>query len=239
MRAFIDELADGEEWPLFAWTGRFRCSLESGADREFESLPEAVAWAREHARHVTVEFEEERYAGAALPDPVLERAALGRRRRPGEEWLDRTPEDPPIEWLLELEVHPPDLEDSGPARERQDAIAAVAAEALREAGFDGVEMSAGSLDAGLADIDEQTAGIEGDAGWTTSFSLAYELTGTAWANTRRQVLERAVQIAADAVEREVGASVWRHTTDEPVYLAWGVSAETRPAGAPPLGRPPL
>lgn len=29
-------------------------------------------------------------------------------------------------------------------------------------------------------------------------------------------------------ERAIGAPVWRHTTDQLVSLAWGVSAEARP-----------
>ena len=241
VRAFIEELPEDDEWPLFRWSGRFRCSLDEGQEREFGSLDDALAWAREHARHVAVELEDERYDASSepLPADVLARAALGARRRRGEEWLDRTPEDPPIVWDVTLEISPPDLERDGPARMRQDEVAAAAGEALRGAGFDDVEMSAEGLDEGLADIEEQTRGHEGEAGWTTSHSLAYEVRAATFAGTRREVVERAVQIAADAIEREVGAGVWRHTTDQPVYLAWGVSADARPAGASPLGPPPL
>ena len=229
VHALVDELPEDDEWPLFWWSGRFRCRLEDGREEEFDSLEAAVAWAREHARHVSVDFEEERHE-LPLPPEVHARAALGRRRRQGEEWLDRTPEDPPIEWLVELEVTPAELIPN-------DEVATVAVEALREAGHDDLEMSREELDAGLADIDEQVAGQEGEVGWTTGHSLAYEVSATVFASTRRQVVERAVQIAADAIERHIGAPVWRHTTDE--FDTWGVSGEARPVDAPPLGFPPL
>lgn len=176
VRAFIDELPEDDECPLFRWSGRFRCSLDEGQARESGSLHGALAWAREHARHVAVDFEDERHHARA---------------------------------------------------------------ASRCAGFDDVEMSADGLDEGLADIEEQTRAHEGEVGWTTSHPLAYEVRAASFASTRRQVVERAVQIAADAIEPEIGAGVWRRTTGRPMYLAWRVSADTRPAGAPPLGPPPL
>ena len=220
VHALVEELADEDEWPAFRWSGRFLARIEDGREAEFDSLEDAVAWAREHACHVSVDFEDERY-DVPLPEGLLERAASGPRRRRGEEWLDRTPDDAPIEWLVELEVSPKDLVPV-------DAVADAAVEALREAGYEDVEVSREQLDAGLADIDEQAAGRTGEVGWTTSFGLAYEISATVLASTRRQVIDRAVQIAADAVERQVGEPVWRHTTDDVVSLTWGVSAEARP-----------
>lgn len=234
MNAWVHEVVDDERWPAVVLTGRFRCHVKDGREAVFDALEPAIAWARERADEVYLDFEDRGYdvTRDLPPAAVRDRAALGRRRLPGQEWLDRTLQDPPIEWIVDVQVHPAGLHASGPDRERQDAVAAVAERALLDAGFTGVRMSAAGLDAGLADIDAQGEGQEGEYGWTTAHSLAYEIGAGAVGRTRDEVIDHAVEAAAGALERELGEPVWRHSTEE--HDAWGVTAGARPAGAEPL-----
>jgi hypothetical protein len=222
--AFIAEIVEEDENLAMVLTGRFVCEA-GGAAREFDTLGKALAWAGEGATRIDVELEGERYSATGgshldpLPPAVIERAARGRRRLPGEEWRDRTAADPPIEWLVDLQLHPGEIERDGPVRAQQEAMVAAAVEALRAGRYRDVEILAGELDEGIQEIEDQDPGT-GDYGWTTDVSLAYEIGAQCAGRTLKEVVDAAVGVAAAALEGQ----------------EWTVSATARPVGAPPSRR---
>lgn len=169
----------------------FRVVLSTGEEAEFLMLGDARAWARDR--------------GEQPPSPQHVRPADGSGRR--------APGDPPIEWIVTLELSPGELHAPGTeGRRGQDKLAEAAERALVRAGFQEMWTSTDSLDAGIADIDAQTAGAEGDAGWTTWHRLAYVLTGVRAASTREEVIDRATEAAAGVMP-----------------AGWDVEAAARPA----------
>jgi hypothetical protein len=234
--AFVSEILDEDEEYRPILTGEFvvEVSGDEGGSRSFGSLRDAIEWAQAQSSHVQVELEGARYSldGVdgipALPDDLV-RGAVGRRRPAGQEWLDRTSADPVIAWEATIEIHPADLEDEGLARHEQERLVEAAVAALRKAGFAELAVDASGLDEGLADI--QTQLDTGAETWTTSHSLSFEISATIEARTRHEVVNLAVDTVADTLQHHLQRAVWRHDTDEPMYLAWGVTADARPVGS--------
>lgn len=94
----------------------------------------AIAWARERADRVWVRLDDVRYSAGVLHDEDASRwpppHPVRRRRRPGEEWRDRSPGDPPIAWFVHLELSPP-FESPRPDWEAMAAALAARAGAAR------------------------------------------------------------------------------------------------------------
>lgn len=108
--AFVNEEEDEEHFLL----ARFTCVWDTGEaahdgpkDAHFQ---EALAWARDRADEVIVCLGSERFSAGKkrvaalpnLPEPML---PPSRRRDPDYWYLDRTVDDPPIDWPVELDLH--------------------------------------------------------------------------------------------------------------------------------------
>ena len=160
-------------------TGRFTGALnghEGGRD-DFRGLPldEALAWARARADRIVIRHGDEpgvQYEAGTVQAPGLPRwpppdlPALVRRRAPEDRWRDRTADDPPIAWAVELELRPPDTEGvplSALAARRPAWCATVAGLAERVGGA----WDADLFDTLVADLRaaQEAAGGAEDFGW--------------------------------------------------------------------------
>ena len=128
-----DDLS-ADRWLL----GTFEGHLDGGRGiaEEFRGLSadEAIAWARARAARVRIRLGDGEYyaAGAETkPDepiwPPAHLPPLVRRRPESERWKDRSEADPPIEWVVPLQVVPPRLPASSEDIDRARRVAAEAA----------------------------------------------------------------------------------------------------------------
>ncbi len=117
----LEETDFSEEAALL--TGRFsghhQLDDELG-DRIDDAPPEvAIAWARDRADQVWIRLADDdvRYWAGVPGDAASPRwpppQPLRPRRRPGEEWRDRCPSDPPTTWFVLVDLSPP-FEDPRP-----------------------------------------------------------------------------------------------------------------------------
>ncbi len=143
--AFLAELTERDTTDGWWLTGRFYGHIESDGRvvARFEDLDVdgALAWARERAEKVLIQFDSEYFSAGREHPPKAPRwppedlEALVRRRDPDDRWRDRTDAGPPIAWTIVVCLTPPggsrDLDED----ERQrDAWCDVAATVARDAG---------------------------------------------------------------------------------------------------------
>lgn len=141
--AVLAEVVDHDEFGGEVFTGRFTatCADGRGADGRQTTGPreapidEALSWATTRATRVLVVLGDGTAlnAGDEASDVLgaFDRAAFSGRRRPdGQEWRDRTDDDPPTTWqvYVELTMFRPGLQDArqaARARIRRDPTAVV------------------------------------------------------------------------------------------------------------------
>lgn len=117
---FVGEDFDEE---MFMWPGKFSAHWESPDGKQFREGPqgvsaqEAIEWGRSQADVVYIRPGDSGvYYSAGMRSPAddddetpvwPEGAAVSRRREAGREYLDRSADDPPIDWQIELsyELH--------------------------------------------------------------------------------------------------------------------------------------
>jgi hypothetical protein len=117
---FVGEDFDEE---MFMWPGKFSAHWESPDGKEFREGPqgvsaqEAVEWGRSQSDVVYIRPGDSHvYYSAGMRSPAddddqtpvwPEGAVVSRRREAGREYLDRSADDPPIDWQIELsyELH--------------------------------------------------------------------------------------------------------------------------------------
>lgn len=170
-------------------TGTFSGFHDTDRERGDEcwdlTFDEALEWARARADRVCVELGDYRRfsAGAKpLPDyppwPPDDLPRPVRRRRPGEEWKDRTDADPPIGWAVTAWLESAD----GTIRE-DDALIRTLAERAEAISWDRDE-----LDGSLADMERAVEGARGGAevGWFSYHMPAYRLRFDVSASTAPQ-----------------------------------------------------
>jgi hypothetical protein len=186
---FIVEAEDASpSWEDGVWlTGRFEGHLEGRSSllESFEDLPleEALAWGRARAGRVLIRHGDEpdvhysagtehppgtpRWPPAALPPLVG-------RRHPSDRWRDRTDDDPPIPWRVELLLVPP--ADRRTLEELTANRDGWAVEGARIADAAGATFSAEPLDTFIADLmaAQRRAG-GGEFGWASYGGINFVL----------------------------------------------------------------
>jgi hypothetical protein len=100
----VDDASE-EEPPDAGWyTGRF--SPYALSQREHVGLEATLDWCRDHATRVELwigglgAFSAGQFKAGKLPQWAGAPVSLERRRPPGYEWLDRTPDAPPKPWIV-------------------------------------------------------------------------------------------------------------------------------------------
>jgi hypothetical protein len=244
---FLDEIEELDEEDHVILTGLFSGSLqEEDRVEEVEALAfdEALAWARSRAERIYVDVENERYSAGALRDPGLPplprrfaaRAAGGRRRPIGDEWIDRAEDEPAITWQVIVEVSPDKLDRN--QREAQEQVVGRVVRGLAEVGCGEIAWDADSLDAGLDDIDRQ-AEAQSDQQWVPWF------TSHALAFTVRALFEASTHRVATTIIRDRAFEELKQATGREPYEAgaatitgrWGLDVQVHPPGYVPPPRP--
>lgn len=243
---WLREIQDVDEEGHLVLTGLFDGTLdEPGVLEERRDLPfgDALEWAQACTEVIYVDVEDERYSiGArtrshhsAMPADVAARLGQGRRRPPGDAWIDRDQDSPPMRWEIAVTLSPDELERD--RRAEQEGVVASVVRRLEVEGCRRVTWSADSLDAGLADIDAQceAAGRPEAYGWVTRHSLAFGVSAVADAPTHRLLLERIRPAVLAEVQAATGRRPWQPGAED-LDGRWGVEVEVHPPGyeAPPL-----
>src|SRR3954447_19033502 len=111
---FVGEDFDDE---MYMWPGRWSAHWESDDGQQWRQGPEgvsaqeAIAWGREHADFVVIrpgDSDTHYSAGRRVPEPDAssdyppwpEGQELPRRRAAGRDYIDRSPDAPPIVWRV-------------------------------------------------------------------------------------------------------------------------------------------
>ena len=192
---FLAENEDRDADGAVTFLATFRGYHDAGAGGIQEevselALNEAISWARARAARVWIRLADSGYYAAGEevdgdtpPWQPRDLPELTRRRPKGEEWRDRSEDEPPIMWSTTVHLTPPTIDH---AAEFDAIVERVAQEA-------GAAWSADALEAAVADIrQQQQSGTS--TGWVTYHHPGYRLTLRVNAATaesaRRAALDR-------------------------------------------------